>query len=175
MRRSLLLAAVAALAVGCAGPWAGRAPDAGRASAMRAEPFHLLDQVDRGTPSWRASMHLVAEGLRAEAEGRPAEAVERYDRALQVEPSNPYAFLAIARYLAEHGRPDTALGHLEQAEALLASRGTPPGLRAHLRGLRGFVLRELGDRERGARLLEEARHGAPEVWADGFLDAEELL
>lgn len=175
MRRAALLVVAAALIAACAGSPAGRFPEGSLTRGLRAEPFHLADHLDRGSPSFRASMHLVAEGLRAEAEGRPGEAVERYDRALQVEPSNPYAFLAIARYLAEHGRPDTALGHLEQAEALLASRGAPPGLRAHLRGLRGFVLRELGDRERGAELLEEARREAPEAWADGFLEAGELL
>ena len=175
MRRHLAVAAAAALVAGCAVPRAGGPRDAGSARGMRPEPFHLADHLERGSPSWRASMHLVAEGLRAEVDGRPGEAVERYDRALQVEPSNPYAFLAIARHLAERGRPDAALGHLEQAEALLASRGAPPGLRAHLHGLRGLVLRELGDRERGEALLEAARREAPEVWDDGFLDAGELL
>ncbi len=175
MRRAALLAAALCGLGGCAGAPAGRFPDAARTRGMRPEPFHLAEHLEEGSPSWRASMHLVAEGLRVEAEGRPGEAVERYDRALQLEPANPYAFLAIARYLAEHGRPDTALGHLEQAEALLASRGTPPGLRPHLRGLRGFVLRELGDREGGTRLLDEARRDAPDAWADGFLEAEELL
>lgn len=173
-RRGLapLLAAVLALAAAsCARvPGATRPPPA----------LRLSEVAGVGDPARRASMRLVLQGLDEDAAWRPGAAQGSYERALQVDPNNPWAWLALARHEVEHGDPRRALGELDKAESLLpdavvASVGVPThGVQAHLIGLRGAALRAAGQGARGQALLEEARRRAPVVWADGSLDAAEL-
>jgi tetratricopeptide (TPR) repeat protein len=161
--------ALAALLVGGALACAGlRAPGAG-SGALR-----LVDVAGAGDPQRRASQRLVIEGLQADARADPERALSDYQRALQVDASNPYAYLALARHHLEAGDPRTALAHLERAEVLFESLGLlTPGVETHLIGLRGAALRAEGLRE-GDVLLAEAARRAPSVWGDGRLDASEL-
>ena len=93
----------------------------------------------------------------------------------QVDPDNPYAYLAIARHRVEGRDPSSALPFVDKSQALLAARGAlTPGAEAHLAGLRGSALLAVGERERALALLEQARTLEPRVWSDGRLDAQEL-
>lgn len=159
-----LLAAVvlAALAAGCQ-----TAP----ARPLPGEPVHLSRVAGAGDPARRASMRLVLSGLDADTAGRSAEASSLYERALQVDATNPYAWLALARQEVFEGDPDRGLAHLDKAEALLAGE---PDAAAHLAGIRGAGLRAVGQPALGEPFLREAREGAPALWADGKLDAREL-
>lgn len=129
--------------------------------------------AERGDAPRRASTRLLLEGLDADVAGRPDAALAQYERALQVDPTNPYAYLAVARHELHAARPERALRFLDRAEALLPEPDAP-GARAHLLGMRGAALRETGRAEEGLALLERARRLAPEAWSDARLDAREL-
>ena len=154
-----------ALVGGCAGPT--RAP---REAALRvAEIDHLGD--DRR----QASMRFVVEGLDAEIASMPQRALSRYQRAIQIDPGNPFAYLALARYYAAIADPERALEHLDRAQSLLDPDGALyRSAEPHLRGLRGRVLAQVDRLADAELLLAEARRLAPSVWGDGHLDASEL-
>ena len=172
MRASRSLAAAAlvawgwiALLGGCAG--LTRAP---RGEALRISEFEQLGDARR-----RASTRLVVEGLDAEIASTPERALGRYERAIQIDPGNPFAYLALARYYAAIADPERALEHLDRAQSLLDPNGALyRRARPHLQGLRGWVLAEAGWSADGGLLLAEARRLAPSVWGDGRLYASEL-
>jgi len=160
-----LLGGAFALLSGCAG--IGRAP---RGAALR------ISDVERlGDPQTQASTWLVVQGLDAEVASAPQRALSRYAGAIQTDPNNPLAYLALARYYADIGDSERALENLDRTQSLLDPdsslyRGALP----HLVGLRGWVLVESGDAAAAGPLLDEARQLAPAVWDDGRLDASEL-
>ena len=135
------------------------------------EALHLSQLASSGDPARRASMRLVMAGLDADERGRGPGASSSYQRALQVDPNNPYAWLALARQEVFEGDPDRGLAHLDKAQALL---GTDGRAAAHLAGIRGAGLAALGQSSRAAPYTNEARARAPGVWSDGKLDASEL-
>jgi len=116
-------------------------------------------------------MRLVLSGLDADEGGRSAEASSLYERALQVDPTNPYAWLALARQEVFEGDPDRGLANLDKAETLLSS---DQAAAAHLAGIRAAGLRAVGQPGLAEPFMREARERAPAVWADGKLDAAEL-
>ena len=124
-----------------------------------------------GDAARRASMRLVMLGLDADTRGRSAEASSQYERALQVDPNNPYAWLALARQEVFEGDPERGLADLDKAQALL---GADERAAAHVAGIRGAGLDAVGQRSQGAPFLREARERAPGPWGDGMLDAREL-
>jgi tetratricopeptide (TPR) repeat protein len=135
------------------------------------EPLHLSQLASTGDPARRASMRLVIAGLDADQRGRGAEASSSYQRALQVDPNNPWAWLALARQEVFDGDPDRGLSHLDKAQALL---GSDERAAAHLAGIRGAGLVAIGKRPLGEPFLREARELAPAAWSDAKLDAAEL-
>lgn len=136
-------------------------------------PIRVSEVDEDADPARRASMDWVVRGLDEEP-ARPQVATGRYERAIQVDPTNPYAYLALARHHARSD-PDRALEYLDQAEALLESEDAlSPRVDPHLLGIRGTALRARGDVVEGDALLAEARALAPEEWGDGRLSPEEL-
>jgi tetratricopeptide (TPR) repeat protein len=120
-------------------------------------------------------MRLVLQGLDADASLRAQAGLSSYERALQVDPNNPWAWLALARHEVEYGDPGRALAQLDKAEALMPMEGAlSRGAEPHLVGLRGAALRAAGRTSQAAPLLVDASRAAPDVWADGLLDASEL-
>lgn len=173
IRGAALLLAAASLA--CAGLQAGRG----------APPSRVSELASLGDPRHRASQRLVVEGLEFDARGDAARARSRYERALVVDASNPWAYLALARHHVEAGDGRAALSHLDQAEALFeaqepasspGARGAVPtsGSLAHRIGLRGEALARVGRVAESRALLERAARLAPGVWGDGHLAADEL-
>jgi tetratricopeptide (TPR) repeat protein len=143
--------------------------------APTVEPIALSEIAGRGDPARRASQRLVLDGLDEDEAARPAAALAQYERALQVDPTNPWAWLALARHEIDEGDPARALSFLDKAEALLRSDGTDSlRVEPHLVGLRGEALTALGRTREGLELLRRARASAPSVWSDGRLDAAEL-
>ncbi len=142
-------------------------------TAGSVRPLRLSEIRSHGDATRAASNRLVARGLDLEASGAGA-AVSEYERAIQVDPGNPCAFLALARHDARRD-PDQALDHLDQAQLLFDGE---PELRRrvepHLIGLRGEALAARGETARGRELLQRAARLAPEVWRDGHLSPEEL-
>jgi hypothetical protein len=159
----LVIALVAAGCAGVLGPGGG------------GESFHLSDVASGGDPAFRASMRIVLDGLDADLAGDPDLALVRYERSLQVDPMNPYAYLALARHRVEGEDPASALPFLDKSRALLRAQGAlTPGVEAHLDGLRGAALLASRRRSEAVPLLDRARSLAPGAWSDGRLDADEL-
>jgi hypothetical protein len=160
-------AALALFACGCAGLAPAFSP---------APELHLSTLADQGDASRRASLRIVLDGLRADSAGDAERASGLYQRALQVDSGNPYAYLALARQSVEQDEPQLALEYVARAEDLLEaeSDALSPGAEAHLDGLRGAALVLEGERVQGNELLEHAAQRAPDVWSDARLDADEL-
>jgi tetratricopeptide (TPR) repeat protein len=167
--KALVAALLAATGLACAAPLGmSPSPEGGRA-------FHLSDVVGRGDSTQRAANNLLLEGLDEDAAGRPDRALALYQRSLQLHPRNPYAYLVLARHHADGERPERALSFVDQTEALFdAQGGAPPGVEAHLDGLRGAALDASGRPDEAATLLADARRLAPREWGDGRLSAQEL-
>ena len=165
--RSTVVLALALVALGCA---ARAALPPGAAPALR-----LSELARQGDAPRRASLRLILEGLEAEQAGAESRAVVLYERALGLDATNPFAYLALARHYAALEDGSRTLEYLEQSEVLLRSEGGyDPRLEAHLVGLRGQALCSAGRGEEGRVLLEQARRLAPAEWADGELGAAEL-
>ncbi len=163
-RRAVCLAAVCLsviIAGGCAGPTGA--------------PVRISQITDHGDTRRQASMRLVVEGLDAELAASLDRALSRYQRAIQIDPGNPFAYLALARYYVSVDDPARTLENLDRVRSLLDSGGSF-SLRtsAHRLGLRGCALQQMGRDAEAAQLLGKARRLAPSVWGDGRLDAAEL-
>ena len=162
---SVLVGTGVGLIGGCAGPIRGP-----RAGALR------ISELDRvGDARQQASMRLVVEGLDAELASTPQRALSRYERAIQIDPSNPFAYLALARYYAARADSERALQNLDRAQSLLDPSTTVyRSAEPHLLGLRGWALADAGRSADADPLLAEAGRLAPPVWGDGRLEASEL-
>jgi len=174
-RAAVSTAAAFALAAGCAGP-------ASRVAPVRGGPLRISEVVGKGDPTRRASTRLVIEGLAA---GGPQRALSHYERAIKIDATNPYAYLALASHEIQWGDVERGVQALNQAELLLESEQLKsPRVEPHLAGLRGRArVRAEHDSRATARrvrirqgepLLERAHHLAPDVWGDGWLTAVEL-
>ena len=161
------------IAVFCA--FAGACGGAAFRGIGPAEPRWRFSHVSgQGDAERRASNRLVAEALRDSNAGSNR-AVERIRRALQVDPTNPWAYLALAREQVVEGDARGALASVDQAEARLGLEGEiPPVLQAHLVGLRGAAEGAWSETGESALLLNEAARLAPDEWRDGMLSASEL-
>lgn len=138
--------------------------------------LRIRDVVEEGDPQRRASTRLVLAGLSAE---NPQHAVSHYERAIKVDATNPYAFLALAAYEIQWGDVERGEQALNQAVQLFGpERLLSPRVVPHLDGLRGRTSLRMSDgtgvTAPGAALLERARRAAPDVWGDAWLTAEEL-
>ena len=128
-----------------------------------------------GDPARRASNQLVVDGLDADAAGARDRARSRYQRAVQIDASNPFAQLALARHCLEAGDSVLAIAYLDQAELLFEPDSESwRSFEAHVAGLRGLAARELDPPNGGDLLLEEARRISPKIWSDAWLSADEL-
>ena len=118
-------------------------------------------------------MRLVIQGLDADAQFDHKRALGSYERAIQVDPTNPMAYLALARHEIDAREGRRALQLLEQAAGLFEAEGLRvESVGVLLIGLRGRAYEEMG--EDGSELLARAAALAPDVWGDGYLSPEEL-
>lgn len=133
------------------------------------------DVLEVGDPARRASVRLVAQGLDADRAGELRRARGSYERAIQVDPTNPYAYLALARHNLDGGSPGDALNLVDQAAALFDAEGLrSPEVDVHLIGLRGWDLESRGRPGEANLYVERAAALDPLLWQDGYLSAQEL-
>ena len=138
-------------------------------------PLRISEVQGLGDSSRRASTRLVLLGLRFDEENEADRAINEYERAVQVDPTNPYAYLAIARFYTDLFQPRRTLESLDQAGLLLMSQDlSSPRVEPHLVGLRGMALLATGRFREASRSLGRARKLAPSVWNDARLSPEEL-
>jgi tetratricopeptide (TPR) repeat protein len=162
--RGLCIALLAAHALACAG-----------LGAADRQVQHVEDVANEGDAMRRASTRLVLDGLASDAAGNTQRSLSQYERAVQVDSGNPYAYLALARYHVEQRDGRRALAYLDRAQVLFESLAIDsPRVETHLIGLRGNALQLQGRIPEGDALLRQAAHRAPDVWGDGRLAADEL-
>lgn len=166
---ALRLVALLLVAAGCAGVAPRLAP----------RPSLRISQlVDAGDAVRRASTRLLVEGLRADAAGDAPRAKGQYERAIAIDPTNPYAYLVYARFELDRRQVAQARRFLDRARSLVeAERDAEPapGVEAHLVGLRGAIERASSGGTDAGAWLDRARELDPRAWSDGQLDAAELL
>jgi tetratricopeptide (TPR) repeat protein len=147
----------------------------GPGSRARDGPLRISEVADEGDVTRRASTRLVLTGLASDAERKPRLALSQYERAIQIDPTNPFAYLALARHYAARSDPGRTLEYLDQAEILLESQDLNLSrVEPHLSGLRGSALLAAGRSTEAIPLLERAETLAPSVWGDARLSPEEL-
>jgi tetratricopeptide (TPR) repeat protein len=135
----------------------------------RATPLTTSASLGQGDARRDASLQLVIAGLDEDAAGRPGGALARYERAVRVDATNPFA------YLAQAGDPGRAEAFLDQARALFEAQGSlGPEVDVWGMGLRAGIERALGRDDQAERYLDAARALSPEIWGDEQLSAEEL-
>lgn len=141
----------------------------------RVAPLTVSSALGRVDAARDASLRLVIAGLDEDAGGRRARALASYERALRVDPTNPFAFLALARHHLEGGEAGEAGAFLDQARALFEAEGAlGPSVDVWGLGLRAGVDRAFGRQERADELFARARRLSPEIWGDERLSAAEL-
>lgn len=141
----------------------------------RREPLTVSAAIGRVDSTRDASLRLVIEGLDEDTAGRPARALASYQRAVRVDSTNPFAYLALARHHLEGGSPEEASAFLDQASSLFASRpGRSHGVDVWGIGLRAGIDRQFGRHERANLRFDAARELSPEIWDDERLSSAEL-
>ena len=122
-----------------------------------------------------ASLRMVIDGLDEDQAGRPSRALAKYQRAIRVDPTNPFAFLALARHHLEGGSASEASAFLDQARSLFEMEGRlGPAVDVWGLGLRAGIDRQLGNDDRADALFTRARELSPSIWGDERLSASEL-
>jgi len=167
------LALALLLAFGLLFGCAGFSPSTGLPG--RATPLTASASLGQGDARRDASLRLVIAGLDEDAAGRPGGALARYERAVRVDATNPFAYLALARHHLEAGDPGQAQAFLDQARSLFEAQGSlGPDVDVWGIGLRAGIERSRGREDRAERYFDAARALSPEVWSDEQLSADEL-
>lgn len=146
-------------------------------SAHRANERPLTVSAAVGlTDSTRdASLRLVIAGLDLDQAGNASRALASYQRAVRLDPTNPFAYLALARHHVEAGSLDQASAFLDQARSLFeAEQQLGPAVDVWGIGLRAWIDRAEARDELADSRFEAARELSPEIWGDERLSAAEL-
>jgi len=140
-----------------------------------APPLTASGAIGLDDPARDASLRLVIAGLDEDAAGRPARAIATYQRAIRVDPTNPFAFLALSRHHLEGDSLAEAAAFLDQARSLFeAQQRLGPSVDVWGLGLRAGIDRAGGRDDRAEILFDQARALSPEIWGDERLSAAEL-
>lgn len=181
-RNALLLALVVltsallgAIQVGCVASNGTSANDRRALNKRTEPPLTASDAIGLYDSARDASLRLVIEGLDADHTAKPSRALANYQRAVRVDPTNPFAFLALARHHLEVKSTDQAGAFLDQARSLFETEGRlGPAVDVWGLGLRAGIDRARGRTAQADALFLEARRLAPSIWGDERLSAAEL-
>ncbi|MBW2424412.1 MAG: hypothetical protein JRG86_09190 [Deltaproteobacteria bacterium] len=165
----VLVWALVLVAVGCAGL------DPPERGPGRTTPLTVSAALGESDARRDASLRLVIEGLDADSSGQGALALAKYERAVRVDATNPFAYLALARHHLEASSLPEATAFLDQARSLFeAEDRLGPEVGVWGIGLRAGIDRAAGREDRAAQRFERARQLAPAIWEDEWLSAAEL-
>jgi tetratricopeptide (TPR) repeat protein len=141
----------------------------------QATPWTASAALGQGDARQDASLRLVIAGLDEDEAGRPDRALASYQRAVRVDPTNPFAYLALARHHLEAGSPTEASAFLDQARALFEAQDRlGPDVDVWGIGLRAGIDRAEGREDLAVTRFEAARTLSPGIWSDERLSAAEL-
>lgn len=167
--RAFLVFAVTGGLLGCAGM------DLPTLRANGERPLTASGALGHYDSARDASLRLVISGLEEDSSGRPARAMANYQRAIRVDPTNPFAFLALARHHLEGHSVAEASAFLDQARSLFeAQQRLGPAVDVWGIGLRAGIDRALGRHDLADSRFDQARQLSPEIWGDERLSADEL-
>jgi hypothetical protein len=86
------------------------------------DPTQMLASIQPDTPPRRVtSLRLTEEGRRLLEAGDTVQALDRVEKAVRVDPSNPHGYYWLAQIHQRTGRPDQALPFADKSIALFAS------------------------------------------------------
>jgi predicted negative regulator of RcsB-dependent stress response len=140
--------------------------EAARAAEIGELPS-LVSQIDASTrPNVAAALRLVEDGRAALAEQVYDRALDRFERALAIDPSNAYGYYFLARLHYDKHSYDQAIAFADKAAMLSAN--SDPALSARAYALQGAIFEEVGryPDARGAyrkALQEDGRNLAAQV------------
>lgn len=138
-------------------------------------PLTATGALGEGDSVRDASLRLVIAGLDDDEAGRPDRALASYQRAVRVDSTNPFAYLALARYYVEYRSLAEADAFLDQARSLFEAQSRlGPEVDVWGIGLRASIDRGEGRDAEADSLFEAARRLSPSIWADESLSAREL-
>lgn len=167
---TIALVLILASLAGCTLP---RGPGGARVSGV--EPLTTSGALGLEDSRRDASLRLVISGLDEDAAGRPARALASYQRAVRVDSTNPFAYLALARHHIEGGAPREASAFLDQARSLFESQQQlGPAVDVWGIGLRAWIDREEGRDALADERFASARELSEVIWSDERLSAREL-
>jgi tetratricopeptide (TPR) repeat protein len=152
----LLLLAAALLAAGCAATATGPVLEEGdeQKETLLADSRYGLSNIPEDLPPQRAaSFRVAARGVLAWKEGRLQEAEDRLERALTLDPRNPFCYFYLAEIRAEQGEIPQALLFLNQAELLFQEH---PYWLGEVYAKKGKCLEALRDTEAASRAYTRA-------------------
>lgn len=175
LQRSLLQPALVLLTAASLTACAGLNLSGSRGVAAR--PLTVSRAIGQVDSTRDASLRLVIAGLDADTAGRPDRALASYQRAVRVDSTNPFAYLALARHHLEGASLDEASAFLDQARALFENSqglGAGAGVDVWGVGLRAGIDRERGRDEQADRRFAAARNLSLEIWDDERLSSAEL-
>ncbi len=142
---------------------------------FRERPLTTTAALGQTDSTRDASLRLVIAGLDDDSAGRPNRALANYQRAVRVDPTNPFAYLALARHHLEGGSVAEASAFLDQARSLFESQQQlGPSVDVWGFGLRAWIDREEARDELADSRFAAARELSPEIWSDERLSAAEL-
>jgi tetratricopeptide (TPR) repeat protein len=141
-------------------------------------PLTVSDALGATDPTRDASLRLVITGLDDDSAGRTSRALASYQRAVRVDPTNPFAYLALARHHLEADSAAStaeASAFLDQARSLFESQQQlGPSIDVWGIGLRAWVDRLESRDEQADSRFDAARALSVEIWRDERLSAAEL-
>jgi hypothetical protein len=111
--------------------------------SQSAEPPSMLSRIDSSTPpNVAAALRLIEEGRTALAEQAYDRALDRFERAVTIDPANAYGYYFLAQLHYDKHDYDQVIAFADKA-VVLSSR-TDPGLAARAYSLQGAVYEEVG-------------------------------
>jgi predicted negative regulator of RcsB-dependent stress response len=132
----------------------GKVPETPAAPTPLPDDSSLLAKITPGvTPQRAASLRLTDEASKLLEAGETAKAINRLERTIAIDSTNPYGYFYLAKAQFRLGRHRESLNFLDVAEPRL--RGEPFWL-AEVHALRGENFRALGQLQRAEESYSEA-------------------
>ncbi len=129
-------------------------------AATSAEPESLLTLIKPGTPpNVAAALRLIEDGRQEMAQGKYDAALERFERAVAIDPTNAYGYYFLARVHLLKKDYDQAVAFASRAASLSAHGDAVSQGRIH--SLQGAVFEEVGRYPDARRAYQQAIEADP--------------
>jgi Flp pilus assembly protein TadD len=128
--------------------------------ATSAEPESLLDHIGRGTPpNVAAALRLTEDGRQQMQQGAYDAALDRFERAVAIDPTNAYGYYFLARVHFLKKKYDQAIAFAGRAASL--SGHTDRVFLGRIRSLQGVVFEEVGRYPDARKAYQQAVEADP--------------